>query len=114
MVASGTPCEESATVSFSGHCVAAIRRRRSASCSSGTEKWKGRMASLSEAAARSGLTKLAAPRAAEAARKLRRLGDGDVLDMIILPDECEALRSDGVTRCMKPGRADYRVFAKPS
>src|SRR5918993_3338426 len=42
MVASGTPCELSSTVSFSGHCVAAMRRRRSTRSSSGTSMRKGR------------------------------------------------------------------------
>src|SRR5882724_5296157 len=43
MVASWTPCESSATVSLSGHWVAARRRRRSVSASSGTLTWKGRI-----------------------------------------------------------------------
>src|SRR3712207_4266245 len=41
MTASGTPCDWSGTVSRSGHCVAAMRRRRSVSASSGTSTWKG-------------------------------------------------------------------------
>src|SRR5882724_9157045 len=36
MVASGTPCVLSATVSFSGHCVELIRRRSSSSLAWGT------------------------------------------------------------------------------
>src|SRR5207245_9160272 len=39
-----TPCVSSATVSLSGHRVAAMRRRRSASCSSGTLTRNGRIA----------------------------------------------------------------------
>jgi hypothetical protein len=42
-MASGTPCDWSATVSFSGHWVAAMRRRRSVSFSSGVSTWKGRI-----------------------------------------------------------------------
>src|ERR671937_1279082 len=43
MVASCTPCDGSATVSFSGQRVAATRRRRSTKSSSGTWIWKERM-----------------------------------------------------------------------
>ena len=43
IVASCTPCDESATVSRSGHCVAAMRRRRLARASSATLMRKGRM-----------------------------------------------------------------------
>src|SRR5215204_3589787 len=42
-MASGTPWDASATVSFSGQFVAAMRRRRSSKASSGTSTWKGRM-----------------------------------------------------------------------
>src|SRR5919112_2094205 len=38
-----TPCELSSTVSLSGQRVAAMRRRSSASSSSGTSTWKGRI-----------------------------------------------------------------------
>src|SRR5438093_1011987 len=50
MVASGTPCESSSTVSRSGHLVAATRRRSSTSSSSGTLTRKGRMVASSAAA----------------------------------------------------------------
>ena len=50
IVASCTPCVVSDTCSLSGHLVAAMRRRRSASCSSGTWIRKGRMASPAGAA----------------------------------------------------------------
>src|SRR4051794_37155707 len=43
MVASGTPCDESGTVSRSGHTVAAMRLRMSARASSGTSTRKGRI-----------------------------------------------------------------------
>src|SRR5688572_389388 len=43
MVASGTPCDASATVSFSGKRVAAILRRRSRSAASGILIRNGRM-----------------------------------------------------------------------
>src|SRR5262249_34006332 len=43
IVASCTPCDVSATVSFSGHCVAAMRRRSPTSASSGMSTRKGRI-----------------------------------------------------------------------
>src|SRR3954451_10084470 len=44
MLASGTPCDESGTVSRSGQTVAAMRPRMSMSASSGTSTRNGRMA----------------------------------------------------------------------
>src|SRR3954451_10426052 len=44
MVANYTPCERSVTSSLEGQRVAASRRRNSASASSGTSTWNGRMA----------------------------------------------------------------------
>jgi hypothetical protein len=44
IVASCTPCDRSATSSLLGKRVAARRRRNSASCSSGTSIWNGRIA----------------------------------------------------------------------
>src|SRR5215471_3414644 len=43
IVASGTPCESSETVSRSGHWVASMRRRKSSRASSGTATLKGRI-----------------------------------------------------------------------
>src|SRR5918994_5243311 len=42
MVASCTPCERSSTSSLDGQRVAAMRRRRSSSCSSEVSRWNGR------------------------------------------------------------------------
>src|SRR4051812_28392293 len=64
MVASCTPWDPSATVSFSGHWVAARRRRRSASCASETLMRKGRIASPVAAGAGYAGNRLAAPAAA--------------------------------------------------
>src|SRR5215470_5887360 len=75
MVASFTPCDASVTVSLSGHRVAAMRRRRSTSASSGTLILKGRTVLPSAAAAKSPGRRLTAPTAAEAARRARRVGD---------------------------------------
>ena len=49
MVASGTPCESSSTVSRSGHRVASMRRRSSVSSDSGKLIWNSRMAVLPSA-----------------------------------------------------------------
>src|SRR6266851_2028729 len=95
MVASCTPCVASATVSRAGHFVALMRRRRSTSASSGTWMEKGRIASalvipICESPwfdgwlARCAGSRLKAPAAAAVARKLRRVGDNDIADMIIL------------------------------
>ena len=46
MVASGTPCESSSTVSRSGHLVASMRRRRSASSASSKPTSNARMAGV--------------------------------------------------------------------
>src|SRR5262245_21376110 len=43
IVASGTPCESSGTVSLSGHWVASMRARRSSICASETATLKGRI-----------------------------------------------------------------------
>ena len=43
MSASGTPCESSSTVSFSGKRVAAMRARRSSSSASGISTVNGRI-----------------------------------------------------------------------
>src|SRR3954454_21683774 len=43
MVASGTPCESSSTVSRSGHRVASMRRRRSIRSDSSKRTWNARM-----------------------------------------------------------------------
>src|SRR5215471_5516663 len=74
-VASRTPCDSSATVSFSGQRVAAMRRRRSTSASSGTLMRKGRIVLSSAAAAEFPDKRLTAPAAAEVARTSRRVGD---------------------------------------
>jgi hypothetical protein len=50
-LASWTPWDRSLTVSWSGHRVAAMRRRNSTSSSSGTLMWKGRILLSSTAAA---------------------------------------------------------------
>jgi hypothetical protein len=50
VVASGTPCEKSVTVSFSGNSVAKIRRRNSVSSASGVFTWNGRIAVASTSA----------------------------------------------------------------
>src|SRR5580692_8032535 len=70
-------------VSLSGHRVAFTRCRRSTSCSSGKLMRKGRIAPLSAAARAFGADLLAAPAAAELARKWR-LDDDDISDMIFL------------------------------
>ena len=49
MKASCTPCDESATDSFSGHLVALMRRRNSVSSASGTFTRNGRIGVLSAA-----------------------------------------------------------------
>src|SRR3989475_8710551 len=74
MVASCTPCVSSATVSFSGQRVAAMRRRRSTSASSGTSTRKGRIAvsSATAVAAPAMLLVVSAPRV----RTLLRSTDG--------------------------------------
>src|SRR5271167_2769240 len=113
MVASCTPCDESATVSLSGQRVAAMRRRRSTSASSGALNWKGRIAMSSvvligespsfdgwvvgvspaaAAPARCADSRLAAPTAAEPARTLRRVGGDVTADMIVLPGGKRAWR----------------------
>ena len=73
-------------VSRSGHRVASMRRRRSTSASSGTLTRKGRMGLSSVAASDPEESTPAAPAAAEAARKLRRVGDDVNPDTIVLPD----------------------------
>ena len=90
------------TVSRSGHRVAAMRRRRSASACSGMSTWKGRMAvsrarswPASWAAARAAAgSRPKAPRAAELTRKPRRLRDDDVADMISSPSHLSSWTSD--------------------
>ena len=100
--ASCTPCESSVTCSCSGHFVALMRLRRSARSASGALKEKGRIASAlvvpicaspwSEgwlgracpAAARCLGSRLTAPAAAEAARRLRRVGDDDIARIMAL------------------------------
>ena len=62
----------SVTVSRSGHRVAAMRRRRSTSCSSGMSTRKGRMASPSAASSAPARSMFNAPAAAETARRSRR------------------------------------------
>ncbi len=86
MVASGTPCDSSDTVSFSGHWVAAMRRRRSSSLACGTFTLNGRMAAPGAAGrgcgwpAEANANGLADRTAAEAAMKPRRVsGVGKVL-----------------------------------
>src|SRR3954471_18259630 len=87
------PCDASATVSRSGHRVAAMRRRSSTSCSSGTEIWNGRMVLLSAAkAVRSSVSVKAA--AVQAARRARRAGEDGSEDMILLPGCRSALGGD--------------------
>src|SRR5262245_38157856 len=61
-----------------------MRRRRSASCSSGILTRKGRIALSWVAASAAAGKRLAAATAAELARKSRRLSDDDVADMIFL------------------------------
>src|ERR1700734_1874269 len=73
------------TVSRAGHRVAAMRRRRSTSCSCGTLTRNGRIAPFSVAASAAVANRLEAPAAAALARKPRRLSDDDVADMIVLP-----------------------------
>src|SRR5215467_1433300 len=91
-VASRTPCDSSATVSFSGQRVAAMRRRRSTSSSCGTSMRKGRIALPCAAPSARALSKTpvdaeaarpSAPAAAVVARTLRRVGDDDFSDMLV-------------------------------
>src|SRR5271165_820515 len=106
MVASRTPWDSSFTVSRSGQRVIAMRRRRSASASSGMLTRKGRIASPSlapigespwfdgwlggvspaaAAAARFRGSRLTAPAAADVASRSRRVGDVDSVGTIVLP-----------------------------
>src|SRR5690242_12466866 len=77
MVANCTPCESSATISFSGHFVDSIRRLRSARSLSDALKWKGRIALSVATAAGSPARRPRAPAAAEVARTVRRFGDNE-------------------------------------
>ena len=80
--ASCGPCDPSSTVSWSGQRVAAMRRRRSTSCSSGTLMRKGRIASpqrLQQAAAGSRLATPAAAAAGQKAAPVRRCCGHDFL-----------------------------------
>src|SRR3954452_9637780 len=78
------PCDPSSTVSRSGHRVAAMRRRRSSSCSSGTETWKGRIVAPSAPKAMRSGQYVTAVTAVQTARKARRGGDNIGAGMIIL------------------------------
>src|SRR5262245_56310956 len=77
MVANCTPCDVSVTVSFSGHSVASIRLRNSASFASGISIWKGRIAfesSLSIAGPLSATAGITAAARASEVRIFRALG----------------------------------------
>src|ERR1700730_7385114 len=78
IVANCTPCVASATCSRSGHFVAAMRLRKSARSASGTLTRKGRIAVSPAAAAICAGSRLTAPAAADAARKLRRPSSGNL------------------------------------
>ena len=80
----GDARDPSSTVSRSGHRVAAMRRRRSSSCSSGTETWKGRIVAPSAPKAMRSGQYVTAMTAVQAARKARRVGDNIGAGMIIL------------------------------
>src|SRR5882757_4868461 len=74
-----------------------MRRRRSTSCSSGMSTRNGRIALLvSAAAAICAGSRLTAPAAAEVARRLRRVGDDGVSDMVILLRCVHSVQSDAM------------------
>src|SRR5262245_22212228 len=88
IVLSCTPCDVSATVSRSGHCVAAMRRRRSTSFASGTSMRNARMAFSSAAPAEPARSRLAAPAAAEVARTSRRVAGVSGMTFSFVPSVC--------------------------
>src|SRR6266850_1397854 len=71
MKASCTPCEKSATVSFSGNRVAVMRLRKSTSSASGTFTRKGRSAFLSGVCSRCGASGATAVRVLRPRRAAR-------------------------------------------
>src|SRR6516165_2399150 len=77
------PCDSSATVSRSGHLTVFMRLRNSESSARGKFTWNGRTASLVVAACTWAGIRLEAAAATEAARILRRSGNGGFADMVV-------------------------------